>query len=60
MKVQIQEAQASTPEHPLWVWRVWRDGRLTQGFSPSETEARTQAGLAEHSDQGRLRNAQRY
>jgi hypothetical protein len=60
MKVQIQEAQASTPEHPLWVWRVWRDGRLTQGFSPSEKEARVQAGLAEHSDHGRLRSAQRY
>ena len=60
MKVQIQEAQASTPERPLWVWRVWRDGRLTAGFSPSEKEARIQAGLAEHSDQGRLRSAQRY
>jgi hypothetical protein len=60
MKIEVVEAQTSTPERTLWVWRVWRDGRLTQGFSPSEKDARIQAGLAERSDQGRLRNTQRY
>ena len=60
MKIEVVEAQASTSERPLWVWRVWRDGRLTQGFSPSEKDARSQAGLAEHSREGRLRNTQRY
>jgi hypothetical protein len=31
----------------LWVWRVWRDGRLSQGFSPSEKDAQSQANLAQ-------------
>lgn len=60
MKIEVIEAQASTSERPLWVWRVWRDGRLIQGFSPSEKDARTQAGLAEHSREGRLHSTQRY
>ncbi len=55
MKIEIVEAQSSTPERPLWVWRVWRDGRLTQGFSPSEKDAKSQASLAEHSSRSRKR-----
>jgi hypothetical protein len=48
MKIEIREAEASTSERPLWIWRVWRDGRLTQGFSQSEKEARQQADLSQH------------
>ena len=60
MKIEVVEAQASTSERPLWVGRVWRDGRLTQGFSPSEKDARSQAALAQHSHDGRLRNTPGY
>jgi hypothetical protein len=55
MKVQIQEAGTSTPKRPLWVWRVWRDGRLTQGFSPSYEDAQVQAELAQLGTPGRFR-----
>jgi hypothetical protein len=34
---------------------VWRTGRLTQGFSPSETEAKHQADLAQHANPARRR-----
>jgi hypothetical protein len=48
MRIDIREAEASTPERPLWVWRVWRDGRLTQGFSQSEKDAKREADLSQH------------
>jgi len=51
MRVQVQEAQSSTAEKPLWVWRVWCDGRLTEGFSPSEEDAKRQADLAQRPSQ---------
>jgi hypothetical protein len=43
MRIEIREAEASTSEHPLWVWRVWCNGRMSQGFSPTEKEANIQA-----------------
>jgi len=55
MRVEVREAEASTLERPLWVWRVWRDGRLTQGFSASEKDAKQQANLAQHPSHARLR-----
>jgi hypothetical protein len=53
LRIQIQEAEASTLETPLWVWRVWQNGRLTQGFCKSEADAKHQADLAEHADPSR-------
>jgi hypothetical protein len=47
MKIQILEAMTSTPKRPLWIWRVWRDGRLTQGFSTSRKDAQLQAEFAQ-------------
>jgi hypothetical protein len=55
MRIDVHEAEASTSERPLWIWRVWRTGRLTQGFSPSETEAKHQADLAQHANPARRR-----
>jgi hypothetical protein len=52
MRIDIHEAEASTSERPLWIWRIWRTGRLTQGFSPSEKEAKHQADLAQHPGHG--------
>lgn len=47
MKTQIKESEKSTPEAPLWCWRVWRNGReVAVGFCPSEEEAREQAERA--------------
>jgi hypothetical protein len=48
MKVQVSEASTSTTERPLWVWRVWVKGRLSQGFCASEKDAKHQADLAQH------------
>ncbi len=53
MRIEVQEAQTSTSERPLWVWRVWLNGRLSQGFSPSEKDAKHQAALAQHPVHGR-------
>ena len=53
MRIEVQEAQTSTSERPLWVWRVWLNGRLAQGFSPSEKDAKQQANLAQHPVHGR-------
>jgi len=47
MRIEVHEAEASTSERPLWVWRVWYTGRLMQGFGPSEKDARRQADLAQ-------------
>jgi hypothetical protein len=53
MKIEVKEAQASTPESPLWVWRVWRGGRaIYDGFSPNERDANHQAQLAQHPGEG--------
>jgi hypothetical protein len=52
MRIEVREAEASTPKRPLWIWRVWRDGRLTQGFGPSEDDAKRQADLAQHAGHG--------
>lgn len=53
MRIEVHEAEASTSKRPLWVWRVWRNGRLIQGFSSSENDARRQAELAQHPGHGR-------
>lgn len=55
MRIEVQESGASTSERPLWVWRVWCDGRLTQGFSSSEEDARRQADLVQRPSHGRRR-----
>lgn len=47
MRIEVHEAETSTSERPLWVWRVWHTGRLNQGFGPSEKDARRQAELAQ-------------
>jgi hypothetical protein len=56
MRIEVQEAQASTAERPLWVWRVWCNGRaISEGFSPSEKEANHQAKLAQYPSPGHWR-----
>ena len=45
MRIEVHEAQSSTSERPLWLWRVWCNGRMSQGFSPNEKDANTQAKL---------------
>lgn len=55
MRIDVHEAEASTSKRPLWVWRVWQNGRLTQGFSKSETDAKLEADLAQLPNHGRLR-----
>ena len=55
MKIQVLEARASTSERPLWIWRVWRDGRLATGFSPSQKDAEYEAGLAQRTGHMRSR-----
>jgi len=52
MRIEIREAGTSTAEKPLWLWRVWANGRVAQGFSPTEKEANTQA----EKEQSRLGN----
>jgi hypothetical protein len=48
MHIEIREANTSTPERPLWMWNVYRGGRvLGRGFCSSEKEAVQQAKLAE-------------
>jgi hypothetical protein len=47
MKIEIREANTSTPERPLWVWNVWWGSRdLGKGFCKTEKEAKKQASLA--------------
>lgn len=47
MRIQVREANTSTPERPLWVWNVyWGSMAIGKGFSPSEEEAMKQAKLA--------------
>jgi hypothetical protein len=48
VRIEVHEAEASTSERPVWVWRVWRNGRAVQGFSPSENDARHEAELAQY------------
>ncbi len=43
MRIEIREAETSTSERPLWLWRVWSNGRMSQGFCPSEKDANIQA-----------------
>ena len=45
MRIEIREAESSTSERPLWLWRVWCNGRMSQGFSPTERDASNQAKL---------------
>jgi hypothetical protein len=45
MRIEIRESESSTSERPLWLWRVWCNGRMSQGFSPTEKDADTQAKL---------------
>jgi hypothetical protein len=61
MKSEVKEAETSTPERPLWVWRVWGRGCLqAEGFTPTEEEARQCADrAAAHNDRGRERIAPR-
>jgi hypothetical protein len=53
MRIEVYESSASTAKRPLWVWRVWRDGRLSQGFSLSEKDAQREADLVQHPSHGR-------
>ena len=47
MRIEVREANTSTPERPLWVWNVfWGNREVGKGFSPSEKEANNQAKLA--------------
>jgi dsRNA-specific ribonuclease len=47
MRIEVREANTSTPERPLWVWNVyWGNREVGKGFSPSEKEANKQAKLA--------------
>lgn len=47
MRIEVKEANTSTPERPLWVWNVWWGNRnLGKGFSPSEADAQKEAKLA--------------
>ena len=47
MRIEIREANTSTPERPLWVWTVfWGNREIGKGFSPSEEEANEEAKLA--------------
>jgi hypothetical protein len=48
MRVEIHEAEASTPARPLWLWRIWCNGRVSQGFCPSEKEANNEAKMEQH------------
>jgi hypothetical protein len=43
MRIEIREAETSSVERPLWLWRVWSNGRVSQGFSPTEKEANIRA-----------------
>jgi dsRNA-specific ribonuclease len=56
MRIEVKESETSTSKRPLWVWRVWCNGRLTQGFGRSEEDAKQQAELSQypgHSGLGR-------
>jgi hypothetical protein len=47
MRIEVREANASTPERPLWLWNVFLGNlQVDRGFSSSEKEARQQAQLA--------------
>jgi hypothetical protein len=47
MRIDIREANTSTPDRPLWVWTVfWGNREIGKGFSPSEEEANEEAKLA--------------
>jgi hypothetical protein len=43
VRIEIREAGTSTAKKPLWLWRVWSNGRMSQGFSATEQEADFQA-----------------
>ena len=45
MRLRFRQAETSTSERPLWLWRVWSNGRMSQGFSPNEKDATAQAKL---------------
>jgi len=47
MRIEVREANASTPESPLWIWVVyWGNRMLGRGFCSTEDEASKQAKLA--------------
>lgn len=47
MRIEVKEANTSTPDRPLWIWNVfWGSRVIGRGFSPSEKEAVKQAELA--------------
>jgi hypothetical protein len=47
MRIDVREANASTPERPLWVWNVYWGSRVVgRGFCSTEKEASEQAKLA--------------
>jgi hypothetical protein len=48
MRVDIHEAETSTPTRPLWVWRIFCNGRISQGFCASQKEAGKQAELEQN------------
>jgi hypothetical protein len=47
MRIEVREANTSTPERPLWRWNVfWGSREVGKGFCASEQEANKQAKLA--------------
>ena len=47
VRIEVKEANTSTPERPLWVWNVfWGNREVGKGFSASEKEANREARLA--------------
>jgi hypothetical protein len=55
MRIEIRPSARSTPESPLYLWRVWEDGKpVAFGITPSREEAERMAALSA-ADRGALR-----
>ena len=59
MRIEIRETATSTSERPLWLWRIWCNGRMSQGFCPSQQEADAQAKLELGQNTARLKSQER-
>jgi hypothetical protein len=47
MRIEVREANTSTPERPLWIWNVfWGSREVGRGFCKSEKEALKEANQA--------------
>lgn len=55
MKTEVRQSEKSTPETPLWCWRIWCNSReVAVGFCPTEEDARQRAERALAARQRRL------